>query len=309
MRMVLHSAALTAVSLALAACGGGGGGGERPALAAPPAQSPSPSPTPTPTPTSLNIFESAPTGEFSVAGASFSSEYGDPEPMNPLSLAAEDQPRFRYDAATRTYEVMLPGRGWDTLITNDQTLPDWGRRMTLSGSSSGSFRLNYERSLNQPDSYPASTIGHYFDGDKQGWIAIGIATPAASLPTDGSATFNGLIRGSADVLADDGWGGVVPADITGTLTLVFNFGQSSLIGSMSPLLGGTSLGTFEFADTVYSAGQYSGRFSTTVGGVNSFSGTLTGPAAQESIGAWALPFHYSVDGKDHQAAGAWIAKR
>lgn len=232
--------------------------------------------------------------------------------MEQLSLAAEDQPRFRYDAATRTYEVMLPGREWDTLVTIDQTLPDWARTLTFANRpGSGGVRLSYERSLNQSDPFPASTIGIYFDGiaNNQGWVAVGIPTPAASLPTVGNATYSGLIRGSADVLVDDGWGGAAPADVTGTVTLAFNFGQSSLTGSMSPQLGTTSLGTFTFTDTVYSAGQYSGRFATSVEGANSFSGILTGGSGQELIGSWALPFRYSTDGKDHQAAGAWVARR
>jgi hypothetical protein len=205
---------------------------------------------------------------------------------------------------------MLPGQSWDTLITNDQTLPDWGRRLVPSNSPNGpSVLLNYERSLNQADPYPASTIGQYFNGLTQGWIALGIPTPAGSLPITGGATYNGIIRGSADVLVDDGWGGVFPADITGSVMLSFNFAQSTLNGSMSPSLQGTSLGTFSFTNGVYSAGHYSGSFSTSVTGVNSFSGLLTGSAAQELIGSWALPFHYSVDNKDHQAAGAWIAKQ
>lgn len=296
----------TATALALAACGGGG---ER--VASTPTPVVVPPPPPPPPPTSLNIFASAPTGEFAVSGASFSGEYSDPDPMKSLSLSTGDVPRFRYDATTQTYEIMLPGRNWDTLITNDQSLPDWGRRLVPSSAPNGpsSIFLNRERSLNEPDAFPSSTLGQYYDGTRAGWIALGIPTPSNSLPTSGSATFDGLVRGWADVFVDDGWGGVTPAEIGGTVTLSFNFGQSSLTGSMSPSLGNVSLGTFSFTNTVYSAGSYSGSFDTSVAGVNSFTGTLTGTSAQELIGAWALPFHYSVDDTDHQAAGAWIAKR
>jgi hypothetical protein len=35
---------------------------------------------------------------------------------------------------------------------------------------------------------------------------------------------------------------------------------------------------------------------------------MTGPHAEELIGAWALPFHYHGDNQDHQAIGAWVAK-
>jgi hypothetical protein len=44
-------------------------------------------------------------------------------------------------------------------------------------------------------------------------------------------------------------------------------------------------------------------------GPNFFLGQFTGPNAQETIGAWALPFIYSDDGQVHQAMGAWIAKK
>lgn len=295
-----------ATALALTACGGGGGA--RVASTPTPVVVPPPPPPP---PTSLSVFASAPTGEFAVSGASFSGEYSDPDPMKSLSLSTGDVPRFRYDATTQTYEIMLPGRDWDTLITNDQSLPDWARRFVPSSAPNGpsSLFLNGERSLNEPDAYPSSTFGRYYDGARAGWIALGIPTPINALPTSGSATFDGLVRGSSDVLVDDGWGGVLPAEIGGTVTLSFNFGQSSLTGSMSPSLGNVNLGTFGFTTTVYSAGSYSGNFDTSVAGVNSFSGTLVGGSAQELIGSWALPFHYSVDDTDHQAAGAWIAKR
>jgi len=210
----------------------------------------------------------------------------------------------------------MPGGAWDTLATTDQTLPDWGRRLRSGTTGNDSFYLSFERSLGQEDAYPNSTLGRYFNGGRWGWIAVGIPTPVASLPTSGSASYSGIVRGAADVMVDDGWGGLEPTDVTGSVTLTFDFGHSSLAGSMSASLAnfGTvgvlgSLGTVNFANTVYSAGHYSGTFATSVAGVNSFSGTLTGPGAQELIGAWAMPFHYSVDGQDHQAAGAWVAKK
>ena len=79
-----------------------------------------------------------------------------------------------------------------------------------------------------------------------------------------------------------------------------------------------SLGKFDFTNTVYSAGSatYSGKFNTSVSGQNYFLGQFTGPHAEETIGAWALPFIFdkgsatmTADGKAHQAFGAWIAKK
>jgi hypothetical protein len=42
-------------------------------------------------------------------------------------------------------------------------------------------------------------------------------------------------------------------------------------------------------------------------GYNAFEMVFTGPAAEESIGALALPL--TIDGQPHQLLGAWIAKR
>ena len=109
-------------------------------------------------------------------------------------------------------------------------------------------------------------------------------------------------------------GGTYDVPVTGTVQLSFNFGAGTLGGSMSATLSpyyedSTSLGTFTFANTVYSVGSatYSGQFSTSVNGQNFFLGQFTGPDAKETIGAWALPFVLS--GSNQQAFGAWIAKR
>jgi hypothetical protein len=312
----LSNALITTSALMLAACGGGGGGGSgsHPVSTPPPPPPPPPTPTPGST-TSLDIIAGAPTGELAVAGVAFSGAYGDPEPMKTVSFDAQDQPRIRYDAATQTYDVMLPGGTWDKLERDSVALPAWAARLTpTSDPYSGSLLLSYERSLDSPDPYPSSTIGNFFLSGAQGWLALGIPTPDAGLPVSGSATYNGILMGSSDVLIDDGWGGFAPSDVTGNVTLSFDFTQSSLSGSMTASLhdwsGGTldaNLGTFTFNNTVYSAGTYSGTFDTAVPGVNSFAGRLTGPTGQELIGSWALPFSYSDT--NHQAVGAWIAKK
>jgi hypothetical protein len=137
-----------------------------------------------------------------------------------------------------------------------------------------------------------------------------VQTPEAGLPTSGSATFDGIIRGSADYLVDDGWGGVRPSDVVGTVTLSFDFQKSALSGSMEAFLccnNDISLGIYQFRDTVYSAGKYSGRFDTGLPGLNGFYGQLTGPKAQETVGGWAVPF--MIDGDLHEAMGAWVAGR
>ena len=121
-----------------------------------------------------------------------------------------------------------------------------------------------------------------------------------------------MIEGSADIYVMSGgfesW--PMPLSVSGTVRLSFDFSGGTLGGSMSPVLSsGESLGTVNFTNGVYSAGAYSGQFDSGASGDNGFYGQLTGPNGQELIGGWALPFHYSGDGQDHQAFGAWVAKR
>ena len=102
--------------------------------------------------------------------------------------------------------------------------------------------------------------------------------------------------------------------LDGTVQLTFDFGKGTLDGNMTLALddyggGKTQLGTYSFTNTVFSAGStvYSGKFDTSVAGQNYFLGQFTGPNAEETIGAWALPFIF--DNADHQAFGAWLAKQ
>jgi len=288
-----------AVSIALAGCAGSGGGG------GPYVQAVPPTPQPPARNTSLDIIKDAPSGVLAVAGGSSSAADAT---FASVTIRAADQPSFRYDAATDVYEIKLPSGSWEKLSTTDATLPEWARRAT---SDSTAVQLGLDRKLDTADPFPYSTMVEYWAGTTFGWLALGVPTADAELPTSGSATFDGIIRGSADYWVDDGWGGLKPSDVEGTVTLAFDFAKGSLTGSMQPFLwagaaGKQSLGTFDFRDAVYSAGHYSGSFVTDVPGVNGFNGQLTGPNGQELIGGWALPFVF--DSANHQAFGAWVAK-
>jgi hypothetical protein len=148
-----------------------------------------------------------------------------------------------------------------------------------------------------------------------GYVAFGSATPAGAVPVTGSASYAGLVEGVTDVVEDMGEWGKVAVGATGTVGLSFDFGAGKLDGSMSLRTASSfqpvDLGTFAFKDTVFSVGSttYSGKFATAAAGNNFFLGRFTGPNAEETIGAWALPFLYSGDNQTHHANGAWIAKR
>ena len=117
--------------------------------------------------------------------------------------------------------------------------------------------------------------------------------------------------GTSTVTGPWGWDGETAAAwVDGSVLLNFNFGNGSLAGESHPYLAADKrydLGTLAFANTVYGIGSqtFSGKFATTLSGPNSFSGLLTGPAAQELIGSFTFP---RIAG-DHQitAAGAWVS--
>jgi hypothetical protein len=166
--------------------------------------------------------------------------------------------------------------------------------------------------------------GNDFDYvDMIGAVAFGTLTPEGGVPVTGSATYSGIIAGKSDVIASDPFDGPNRAGISGTVDLDFNFAAGSLGGAMSLNLtdasgGSLPLGSFNFKETVYSTGStsYSGKFDSTAAGDNFFLGKFTGPNAEETIGAWALPFILDngnasiiADHQAHQAFGAWIAKK
>jgi hypothetical protein len=104
-----------------------------------------------------------------------------------------------------------------------------------------------------------------------------------------------------------------PIAVEGKVALNFAFVAGTLGGSMSIALssgwGPVPVGDYNFVQTVFSPGSttYSGRFDTSLSGNNFFLGRFTGPNAEETIGAWAVPFTFG--GGTHQAIGAWIAKK
>ena len=132
------------------------------------------------------------------------------------------------------------------------------------------------------------------------------------MPVVGSASYQGLIEGGSTETYPNDFD--FPAFVVGTINLNFDFGNGSLSGTLSPTIYLASthiLPTLSFTDTVYSTGSanFSGRFSTTIAGNNSFAGLFTGPAGQELIGRFAFPYLSPVDGNTEQAAGAFVAKR
>lgn len=307
--VVLATAACT-----LAACGGGGGSSSLNSTLPP-------SPTPTPTPSAVvRIFPSPVPGEYvSVGVSSASSLLEEDDRLTNISSADANQAHIRYNAAGY-YEIALPGAAWDRLVHYKGLVNPTSENNYFQPGSLAQNRGSLTISKSRDKGYLYSELGSWATdlaaAAPFGFVAFGTPTPTGAIPVTGSASYAGDIAGTADIMFPDGlYGGSFPASVEGSIALNFNFGAGTLGGSMKVIInegmGYTDLGSFAFADTVFSAGSptYSGKFVSSVAGTNYFLGRFTGPNAQETIGAWALPFLYPADGKPHQAIGAFIAKR
>ncbi len=310
-RPVLLSVA-AALSFTLGGCGGGGGGH---VASIPP---PAPPPPPPPPPQGVAIFGDPQPGTYATVGASAAGLGGyvkSEDPIGPISTASGDQPHIRYTTDGH-YEVLLPGAGWEQLVPYGQgTSPD-----VLTVASSPTTQLVVSRL----DNYQYSALSTWSSPeDRYGTFAFGVPTPEGAVPVTGSANYLGGVIGQSDVYLFDYLAGAsFRVGVDGTVSLDFDFAKGSLDGWMSLTLQDWTdplvLGTFDFKDTVYSVGStsYSGKFDTTASGENWFLGQFTGPTAQETIGAWALPFKFTTgtdtlpaDNQSHQAFGAWVAQR
>jgi hypothetical protein len=265
----------------------------------------------------VTIFANPQAGEFVSVGASAAGSGGYERtrpPIGTISTDASDQPRIRFTTGG-FYEVQFPGGTYDRLVpygngTDDSVLTTAARASHLVISEARDQGYQYSE-LAEWTSDPL---------DRFGAFGFGVPTPQGAVPVTGSATYSGIVSGKTDIFSFDLLAGAYFRDtVSGTVDLDFNFAQGSLTGTMSLSLHGfepiAQLGTFAFTDTVFSTGSttYSGRFDTATAGQNFFLGRFTGPHAEETIGAWAVPFIYSqgadADHQAHQAFGAWIAKK
>jgi hypothetical protein len=301
-------ASATTLALCLTACGGGGSHAEV-----------IPPPPPPPPQAAVAIFANPAVGEFASVGASANaSDVSNLNaPLGTISTADSDQLHIRFTDAGQ-YEIELPGQEWDELIPYGQ-----GTEGTVITDSDNDVLLVLSGSKDK--GYKYSELASYRTGgpDMIGAIAFGTLTPSGGVPTTGSATYSGAVMGKSDVIASDSFDGPNRATVTGSVRLDFDFAAGTLGGAMTVGLDDAagdalSLGTFAFTDTVFSTGSpsYSGKFDSNTAGQNFFLGQFSGPNAEETIGAWALPFvldtgndTIQADHQAHQLFGAWIAKK
>ena len=288
MRMSVTRAILLATAFALAACGGAGRVAFIPP--APPPSLPPPSDPPPPAQTDAIVAAAVESQQFAAVGESS------------LGLESSGQLQVRYVATSDSYEVKIPeGETWDAisiLSKPDPGLVDYGGNTAWLWVRTGaalSRTYQYSALFEWADRI-SGVVGHE---------AIGMATPASSMPAIGRATYYGDLLGvSSEQHGDD-------FSVDGSVTLLFDFAAGSLTGSITPNLHqGFGAITLGFTDTVYSTGSttFSGKFDTDLPGENSFSGLFTGPNAQELIGNFAFPYRSPNDNLVYYAGGAFVAR-
>lgn len=326
----LGAALAGAATIALSACGGGGGGTRLASTPTPPPSPPPPAPPPA-EPPPVKIFANPTPVQYASVGASVSGPGGNLDTYDsptatfgPISSADAAQPHIRYNAAGY-YEIEMPGAAWDRLVHYKGIVGPSSDNNYFQPQSVAQNQGYIVTTNSRDRGYIYSELAGWgsFAASRWGYVAFGTATPEGSVPVTGSASYSGLVSGSTDIMvADNLYGGYFPMNVDGTVSLNFDFGAETLGGSMTLSMpdgmNPVEIGTWAFRDTVYSAGSttYSGSFDTTALGQNFFLGRFTGPSAEETIGAWALPFVFNrggefvtPDGQPHQAFGAWIAKR
>lgn len=260
--MARHGARALATMVAagaLAACGGGGGGGGGAGLVRP-------APTPAPPPSPAGPLESAPFGltqttDFATAG---------------------EQVKFRWDASVKAYEVTLAD-GRSGRIVPDTINSGSGKLVAADGtvisyaSMIVPFPLQYTRRVFLPD---AVNFG--------GYLAFGLPAPAGSVPTSGSASFEGSVTGQAEA---PGYG----FSAGGPALLQFDFAAGSLTGHMDLTFSGPmdhiDGRRYSFSGMLTSVGATSFSGGLDAGGPSAswLRGQFTGPDAQELMASFEAP--------------------
>lgn len=302
-RPLICNAFLLAGAACVSACGGGGG--SRTASTPPPptptpTPTPTPSPTPTPTPTPAHAILSGATTsqEFASKGASYvGGNRASPH------LADGEQLKLRYDAAFNRYEIQLPASSaWLPISPTPDAAWTTADSAIVLSASQGSY----------------TSLIRWSGNGQFGVTAVAIPTPGGAVPTVGSADYAGSISGwsSETVPFSSGSDIRAPGAIGGTISLSFDFATGGLSGGIQPRLlqprgFGWTLPSLNFTETIHAVGgtTFSGKFSTNLSGLNSFSGLFAGPTASDVAGNFALPYQSPLNGSAQQASGAFTARR
>jgi hypothetical protein len=236
--------------------------------------------------------------------------------LTSVLLDAVNQPRIRYNAAGY-YEVELPGASWDPLIFYKGLVNASPDNSFFQPSSYAQNFATFIISRSRLDGYRFSELASWTKADRAapyvGHVAFGEPTPPDAVPTVGRATFVGSLSNMVDITdLDYLYGGYYFIALEGTITLTADFAARTLSGTLALEMkqgaNEQAVGIYAIAPIALASGsnRFSGLLVSDQSGYNAFEMAFTGPAAEESIGALALPL--LIDGQPHQLLGAWIAK-
>lgn len=309
-RNMLGRLLAASAALGLAACGGGGSSYVAP-MPPPPPPSPSPSPSPPPT-TTPAIFPNITTDTtFAVLGLQ----------VPPTSSPLKDGFSVKFDAASNSYVIGIPNQAPGGFVSSSAPTSEdssfwyggirgdsWDRVSIFKPSASNpKFQLAYT-SFGVAGGYYSAPVSIF---------AFGSATPALGIPPSGNATYDAYVVGNT------GSGPTFTSpNISGSATLLFDFGGGTLSGHFDPILtqyigtgntpSTTNLGTYTFVNSVYGAGKtnFSGQLSITgTNTLGAFDGQFTGPAAQELMARWTAPYLPPGIQTWDQMFGVWVGKK
>ena len=288
-------------ALALAACGGGGGGD----LVSTPTPMPTPTPTPTPTPAgSPVIFPAITTNtNFAVLGLEADAH------NTPASALARNGFSVRYDSAAQGYFIDLPSTDEFQFESSSENAAYW-TGFAATGFYTGTIVNVFKPRATNPEiqlTYTSFGVSTGYYTTQYGFFAFGSATPGSGVPVTGTATYDAFVRGGTLNSF---------AIIGGNATLQFNFGAGTLGGHFDPTheLNGvvTSLGRYDFVNTVFGVGSttYSGSLSRSgINTLGAFDGRFTGPAAQELMARWTAPYLPPGSQQVGEMFGVWVGKK
>ena len=306
-RAISKLCGVAVLAAAVGACGGGGASsGFNPGTPAPPPPPPPPAAGLVP----VDIFPGVTSStEFATVGIELPPGSSDP--------LIRDGFAVRYDASSDRYVFDLPAHEpagfyeqtgntpsdsyWSGgLSAGQQPAEVWPPMSVLKPTNPG-LPLTYTSFATYYQAGPFEDLPH-------GFVAFGFATPVGAVPVNGSATYTAIAAGASR----DG-----NMYIGGSATLQFDFAQGTLNGQFRPESadwagGWIPLGTYDFENTVYSAGSTSfsgGMRHASSGSLGSFDGLLTGPAAQELMAGWSAVYIDPNSQESVDLFGVWVGKR
>ena len=308
-----------ALAIGLSGCGGGGGG-----VASTPPPPPTPTPTPTPSPAAAtisalagaiapnaNLFPSA-----RVGGPTIRSHSSTVFPL--LELVVSIVPgRVSAASTTMTAGATIASASPSSTYRLDVGNPALGvTNVVLSPTSSantfgadlgGGATASLDIANAATSNLSWTTYGFWNVQASNNYtnaaFVTGYATPAASVPVNGSATYRGNVIGEAYHPSADGIDGVNFYHLSGDVTLQASFGSGSISGDLTnmittgfegdtapwnsvSLLGTISGGQFSGTSAATSAPANGGSLSSSATGT--FAGMFFGPSAQELGAVWTL---------------------